>query len=110
MSSFICKHCNKEIIDTKNGYITECEHYPRERKINKEILNKIEELLNEMSRLKDDAYIKEVVEIKQLLLNNKLYKYYTCFDCSTECSCYTDEPPDSCLYNKGYNKVKWEVD
>jgi len=32
MSSFICEHCGKEIIDTENGYITECEHYPIEER------------------------------------------------------------------------------
>lgn len=28
MSSFICEHCGKSIIDTPLGYATECEHYP----------------------------------------------------------------------------------
>ena len=28
MSSFICEHCGKVILDTSNGYITGCEHYP----------------------------------------------------------------------------------
>lgn len=30
MSSFICEYCGAEILDTPNGYITECEHYPLE--------------------------------------------------------------------------------
>lgn len=28
MSSFICEKCGKNIIDTLNGYVTGCEHYP----------------------------------------------------------------------------------
>jgi len=28
MSSFICESCGKHIIDTDQGYISECEHYP----------------------------------------------------------------------------------
>ena len=32
MSSFICGFCGKEIIDTENGYITGCEHYPIEER------------------------------------------------------------------------------
>jgi len=32
MSSFICEFCGKEIIDTENGYITGCKHYPIEEK------------------------------------------------------------------------------
>jgi len=28
MSSFFCEVCGKEILDTPDGYITECEHYP----------------------------------------------------------------------------------
>jgi len=31
MSSFICKKCGAEIIDSPNGYLTECEHWPKER-------------------------------------------------------------------------------
>jgi len=27
MSSFICEKCQKEIIDTDNGYVTGCKHY-----------------------------------------------------------------------------------
>lgn len=30
MSSFRCEICGKDILDTPAGYITECEHYPRE--------------------------------------------------------------------------------
>ena len=30
MSSFICEKCGAEILDTPDGYITECEHYPME--------------------------------------------------------------------------------
>lgn len=30
MSSFYCEHCGKEILDSDNGYITACEHYPFE--------------------------------------------------------------------------------
>lgn len=30
MSSFICPKCGTSILDTTNGYITECEHYPIE--------------------------------------------------------------------------------
>jgi len=32
MSSFFCEFCGKEIIDTENGYITGCKHYPIEEK------------------------------------------------------------------------------
>jgi hypothetical protein len=32
MSSFICEHCGAHIIDTRNGYITGCKHYPLEKK------------------------------------------------------------------------------
>jgi hypothetical protein len=33
MSSFICEHCGKELIDTPGGdYVTECEHYPKEKR------------------------------------------------------------------------------
>jgi len=28
MSSFNCDQCGKPIIDTDNGYVTECEHHP----------------------------------------------------------------------------------
>jgi hypothetical protein len=28
MSSFICQECNKPIVDTPQGYVTECEHWP----------------------------------------------------------------------------------
>ena len=28
MSSFRCEKCGKEIIDSENGYITSCPHYP----------------------------------------------------------------------------------
>ena len=31
MSSFICEHCGAYIIDTEDGYTTECEHYPLEK-------------------------------------------------------------------------------
>ena len=30
MSSFICEKCGKMIIDTEDGYITGCKHYPQE--------------------------------------------------------------------------------
>lgn len=30
MSSFICEHCGALILDTPQGYVTECEHYPME--------------------------------------------------------------------------------
>lgn len=30
MSSFICPHCGKDILDSHTGYITGCEHYPKE--------------------------------------------------------------------------------
>jgi len=32
VSSFICKHCGQEIIDSESGYRTGCEHYPLEEK------------------------------------------------------------------------------
>lgn len=28
MTTFKCEKCKKEIIDTPEGYITECPHYP----------------------------------------------------------------------------------
>ena len=28
MSNFICEKCGKEIIDSPDGYVTGCEHYP----------------------------------------------------------------------------------
>jgi hypothetical protein len=31
MSSFICDKCGTEIIDSPDGYLTECEHWPKER-------------------------------------------------------------------------------
>lgn len=31
MSSFICEYCEAEIVDSPEGYVTECEHYPKER-------------------------------------------------------------------------------
>lgn len=31
MSTFNCKHCHAECIDTEVGYITGCEHYPVNR-------------------------------------------------------------------------------
>lgn len=38
MSSYICEHCGKEIIEGPDGwYITECEHWPLERR--KEVSN-----------------------------------------------------------------------
>ncbi len=32
MSSFYCDKCKKAIIDTPQGYITECKHYPKQMK------------------------------------------------------------------------------
>ena len=31
MSSFICDKCGAEIVDSRDGYVTECIHYPSER-------------------------------------------------------------------------------
>lgn len=31
MSSFKCEKCGENIIDTDKGYITFCEHYPKEK-------------------------------------------------------------------------------
>jgi len=31
MSDFKCEQCGKEIIDSPIGYITWCEHYPKEQ-------------------------------------------------------------------------------
>jgi len=28
MSNFNCKYCGVAILDSENGYVTECEHYP----------------------------------------------------------------------------------
>lgn len=28
MSNFICEHCGTECLDTQEGYVTGCEHYP----------------------------------------------------------------------------------
>jgi len=35
MSSFNCEHCGEAIIDTPNGFITGCEHYPEGRRMKK---------------------------------------------------------------------------
>jgi hypothetical protein len=32
MSSFVCEKYEKNIIDTPDGYITSCEHYPLKEK------------------------------------------------------------------------------
>lgn len=29
MSSFVCEKCGAEIIDSPDGYLTECEHWPK---------------------------------------------------------------------------------
>jgi len=47
MSSFICKFCGKEIIDTESGYITGCKHYPIEEK-SQQLDPKMEVLLIDM--------------------------------------------------------------
>jgi len=31
MSSFACEYCGTFLVDTPNGYITKCEHYPNRR-------------------------------------------------------------------------------
>ncbi len=31
MSGFKCSFCGTDIIDTPTGYVTECEHWPKER-------------------------------------------------------------------------------
>ncbi len=28
MSNFLCEHCHAEIIDSDEGYVTGCDHYP----------------------------------------------------------------------------------
>lgn len=28
MSSFLCEHCGTEILDSRDGYVTGCIHYP----------------------------------------------------------------------------------
>ena len=30
MSNFTCEHCSTDIIDSPEGFVTECEHYPKE--------------------------------------------------------------------------------
>ena len=30
MSNFTCPNCGTDIIDSPTGYVTECEHYPKE--------------------------------------------------------------------------------
>ena len=47
MSSFICEFCGKEIIDTEDGYITGCKHYPIEEK-SQQLDPKMEVLLIDM--------------------------------------------------------------
>ena len=37
MSNFLCEHCCKEIIDSPNGYITECPHHPKEKSKKKKL-------------------------------------------------------------------------
>lgn len=32
MSSYTCETCKTDILDTPRGYITECEHHPKEKK------------------------------------------------------------------------------
>ena len=46
MSSFICEKCGMAIVDSPDGYITECLHYPRE-KMNKRNDNE-EELFKQL--------------------------------------------------------------
>ena len=31
MSNFTCEHCGTDIIDSPEGFVTECKHYPREQ-------------------------------------------------------------------------------
>jgi len=33
MSSFKCEKCETDILDSENGYISECKHYPLESKM-----------------------------------------------------------------------------
>lgn len=51
MSSFFCEKCNKAIIDTPNGYISECKHYPLSKK-QKKISNTFNETLNLFVKVK----------------------------------------------------------
>jgi 4-hydroxybenzoate polyprenyltransferase len=36
MSNFICDKCGKECINSQDGYVTGCEHYPKDMQIVKE--------------------------------------------------------------------------
>jgi len=47
MSSFNCEHCGTAIIDTPDGYVTECEHYP---------------LLKSSERVQKKEYMQEIWE------------------------------------------------
>lgn len=56
MSSFHCEKCNKPILDTPGGgYKTECEHYPKNKPMQK--------------------------EIKKECKNGHRYAHYECVDC-----------------------------
>ena len=53
MSSFICPHCQKHIIEDEGKDITGCEHYPLEGKPMSEDTS-VEELLDEVNRYFED--------------------------------------------------------
>lgn len=52
MSSFNCEKCDTAIVDTSEGYISECEHYPLEASNNKiRVPNKVRKCLSGLKEL-----------------------------------------------------------
>jgi hypothetical protein len=68
MSSFTCKHCGTDILDTPAGYITGCEHYPIEGKKMK-------------AHFSDDEYAEEGIcgHTSENIVDE--WKYVTCKKC-----------------------------
>lgn len=81
MSSFVCEKCGKNIIDSPNGYITNCKHYPEDKGVTmsteSEIINqtmKVREMQKHYfsSRSKNALYNSKLEEIK---LDNMITDY-----------------------------------
>lgn len=41
MSDFNCEHCGAAILDSRNGYLTECEHYPKTERKERKTLDEL---------------------------------------------------------------------